>query len=169
MTVQDDMRLEKHHADMVKRILGRFFGLDASSFIQDQWADQKEATDFFVLAAPTIRCALRLRTAKWLIAHPFDITIRWSRPNGTLTEIDKIRKGTVKYFLYGFVSEDEKKIDAYSILEIPFPFDLQPYAIKVNDPPDSQFGIFHQDQFKVLKIWNRAKAYHLPSSAEILE
>lgn len=145
--VAHDMRLELRFAETIKAILGRQF------FTKNDFADKHEATDFAIFSSHPIRCAVRLRTYKWFLCKPYDVTIRWWRPNGVRTEIDKIEDGLVSHMFYGFVSGDENKIIAYSILKLPVPWEIHPFVIIQNKPRDSDLGVFKRDEFDVLKAW----------------
>lgn len=149
-----DITLEHKLADRIKTVLGCYF------FTQTQWQDQHEATDFAVFAAKPVKVAVRLRRYEYLARYGSEFTIRWTRPSGVATEIDKIRIGLVDYMLYGFVDETETKLMQYAICDLGI-FRAQepkPYSIKDNVPPDSQLAIYRLSQFPapfVLKLWKR--------------
>jgi hypothetical protein len=149
MSFESDLSLERRFARMIKAILGLHF------FNQDEFSDKHEATDFGIFSSEPIRCAVRLR--RWHHFEGFggqrrqDVTIRWWRPSGVRTEIDKVELGLVNHMLYGFVDHAEQKIAAYSILKLPQPFGLRPYRIFPNNPPDSKGAVFRLRDFEVLK------------------
>jgi hypothetical protein len=68
--------------------------------------DIHKATDFTV-KVETGDIACRIRRSRYLKDFG-DITIRYSRPSGTPTEYEKIRKGFAKWFFYGWADENDK-------------------------------------------------------------
>ncbi|MFW5745069.1 MAG: hypothetical protein ACOC2D_17490 [Spirochaetota bacterium] len=99
----------------------------------DQWSD-----DFLVdlkrtLGAWTVRLgdldrdaitdhcegiSVRIRAHRYLEQFPDDITIRYQRPSGAATEFDRIMAGDGRYMLYGFPSSDNRRLAAYTILDL---------------------------------------------------
>lgn len=149
-----DITLEHRLADRIKTVLGGYF------FTQTQWQDQHEATDFAVFTAKPVKVAVRLRRYEYLAKYGNEFTIRWTRPSGVDTEIDKIRLGLVDYMLYGFVDKKEEKLMQYAICDLAIfrAKEPAPYSIKVNAPPDSQLAIYRLSQLPssfVLKLWKR--------------
>lgn len=66
--------------------------------------DQKHATDYVItVASGTIACRVRgwKHWQKW-----GDVTLRSSRPLGTKTELQKIREGNGRWYLYAWVKPD---------------------------------------------------------------
>jgi len=164
-TYRDDIVYEQRFADKLKGIIGRFvrdkLGIKSTFTIdQDQYADQKEATDFIAYIDPPIRFGVRLRTHRYYLDEGtrHDVTIRWSRPSGVRTEIDKIRDGLVDYMIYGFMNEKRSGIIAYCIYQPPYPWpgSLVPYLIISNKNGDSDLGVFRRDDFLVLETWSLA-------------
>lgn len=152
-----DITLERRFAQTIKAILGCYF------FSQTPWLDQQEATDFAVFTAKPVKVAVRLRRHTFLTRYPNEFTIRWARPSGVETEIDKIRRGLVDYMLYGFVTEDETHLAQYTLCDLAIfrAAEVAPQCIKWNDPPDSQFAAFNIEQFPtafILKTWQKSPA-----------
>jgi len=142
---EKDIRLEKKFASKIKQILGEVF------ITQDPILDRQEATDFLIFTVNISKVAARLRTYKHYTTEDRknEFTIRYSRPSGNPTEIDKIREGKVGYIFYGFANSDETKIihwfigdlDVFRKNESP---KVRPYP---NDPPDSEFVAYKIKQF----------------------
>ncbi|MEO5366654.1 MAG: hypothetical protein H7831_09930 [Magnetococcus sp. WYHC-3] len=104
----NNIRLERKFADIIKQILGRqFIG-------QDPVMDREQATDFLVLNVKPFKVACRLRTLRYYDFRD-QFTIRWKLSSGGQTEIDKIRAGFGDYIFYGFVNKEENKIIDYFI------------------------------------------------------
>jgi hypothetical protein len=154
---KDDIRLELKFAKQIKGILGMYF------IQQDVTADLKQGTDFLVFTISAIKVAARLRTYYYYLTYPNDFTIRYERPNGVKTEIDKIRQGLVDYLFYGFVDEKEDKIIKYLIgdLNIFRQYEPKPLVVKWNNPPDSSLAAWNIKQFPSQFI---LKQYSYPSS-----
>ena len=149
---REDIRLENRFTKTVKSILGNQF------VVQDETSDQQYGTDFMLLTFKPFTVAVRLRTFKYWQQYPNDFTIRWQRPSGVATEIDKIRAGHVDYLLYGFVDQREKNIVQYFIgdLSVFREYEPEPKAIYENTPPDSKLAVFGLDQLPpgfVVKMW----------------
>lgn len=152
MGYTEDLRLEKKFTKMIKQILGLYF------FVQDDFTDKKEGTDFMIYTAKTIRIGVRLRTHGYLERYWNQFTIRWSRPSGVETEIHKIRRGYVSHLFYGFVDKEEKRLMQYLIGDLDFlrfP-NIRPREIKPNKPFDSELAVYYLSDFPrefVLKFW----------------
>ena len=151
MGYETDIGLERKHAKMIKAILGTVF------ITQDEIADKHRGTDFAVFTVTPFTVGVRLRRYRYL-SFADEFTIRWTRPSGVLTEIDKIRQGLVDYILYGFVDETEKSIIRWFVgdLGVFRKLDPVPHVILENDPPDSQLAAYKIAQFPsnfVVKQW----------------
>lgn len=133
-----DMDLEIKFSRTIKGILGQFF------FTKDITADLKQGTDFLILSLNPVKVAVRLRNFKNIFKYSDQFTIRWSRPKGTKTEIDKIREGLVDYIFYGFVDEYKRNLIRYFIgdLKIFRKCNPKPFEIHWNNPPDSELAAF---------------------------
>jgi len=83
---EKDIRLERKFTPEIKRILGDVF------ITQDPVLDKEQATDFLIFTVNISKVAARLRTYKHYIMEDRknEFTIRYSRPSGNPTEIDKI-------------------------------------------------------------------------------
>lgn len=140
---EKDLRLEKKFAPIIKAILGNLF------IIQEEKADLEEGTDFLVLHLKPFRIAVRLRRFPYFEKHRNEFTIRWRRPSGVKTEIDKIREKAVDYFFYGFLDEKEEKIIRYVVLDLEVfrENECKPLDIFPNKPHDSDLAVFHLVQF----------------------
>ena len=159
-TYHDDIIYERRFVGELERIIECFIreklGVKSDFFIlQDEHADWKEATDFIACTDPPIRFGVRLRTHFYYLDEGtrYDVTIRWSRPSGVRTEIDKLRDGFVDYMIYGFMNEEGSKIIARCIYQPPHPWPdgLVPYRIIPNKNGDSDLGVFRRSQFLVLE------------------
>jgi len=65
--------------------------------------DTKEATDYIVkVSSGDIACRIR-REGYW--PNPGDFTIRVDRPSGAQTELEKIRNGFARWYLYAWDDE----------------------------------------------------------------
>lgn len=151
-----DITLEHRFSKQIRSILGCYF------FTQTAWLDQQEATDFAVFTAEPVKVAARLRRNEYLLRYPDEFTIRWSRPSGVKTEIDKIRSGLVDYMLYGFVDESQTRLLKYVIcdLDVFRAKEPKPICVKRNNPPDSELAAYKLSQFPpefVLKLWKYAQ------------
>lgn len=140
-----DIRLERKFTPEIKQILGDVF------ITQDSVLDKEQATDFLIFTVNISKVAARLRTYKHYLKpdRRDEFTIRYTRPSGALTEIDKIRKGLVGYIFYGFVNEEEKRILQWFIgdFEIFRKNEPKPYAIYSNKPRDSDLAVYKLNQF----------------------
>lgn len=147
-----DRKLETKFAGTIKGILGKQF------ITQSIEADLTQGIDFAIFRIEPFSVAARLRRYKYYVKYKHQFTIRWSRPSGVETEIDKVNTGLVDYFFYGFVDEAEKKIIKYFIADLGVfrQVAIPPFAIKLNDPPDSELGIWRIADFPpefILKSW----------------
>lgn len=137
---EEDIRLERKFTDKIKTILANQF------IIQDRIADIKEGTDFLIFAIKPFRVAVRLRTFYHykINDRKNEFTIRWERPSGIKTEIDKIWEQLVQYFFYGFVDSDESEIIQYFIadLNVFIQNEPEPDAIYPNNPHDSDLAVY---------------------------
>ncbi len=133
-----DIKLEECFADTIKAILGRQF------ISQDVNADIHEGTDFAIFAIKPFRVAARLRRFEYWGKYSKEFTLRWSRPNGMPTEIDKVRAGFVNYLFYGFVDKEEQELIQYFIgdFAVFLSSKVKPYTIKPNMPHDSDLAIY---------------------------
>lgn len=138
MGYDTDIRLEHRFTKNIKGILGNHF------ISQNILHDKQEATDFEIFTVRPFTVGVRLRTYEFYMKYPGEFTIRYKRPSGVLTEIDKIRAGKVDYILYGFVDEPEQHIIKYFIgdLAIFRAHEPTPVCIKWNTPPDSALAAF---------------------------
>jgi hypothetical protein len=138
-----DSSLESGFADEIKAILGRVF------VQRDITADILGGTDFAIFNVTPFRVAARLRRYPYYARYPTEFTIRWTRPSGAKTEIDKIREGLVDYLFYGFVDWSERTIVDWFLADLHI-FRLQaptPVAIKPNRNGDSELAAFDLEQF----------------------
>ncbi len=127
-----DKALEEKFAEDIKAILGKVF------ITRDKIEDEKRGTDFFVFVIRNLRVAVRLR--RW---PPFkswfeNFTIRWSRPSGIATEIDKIREGMVDYLFYGHLNKDETEIAWWFVGDLKVFRENEPKPIKVFENKDAK-------------------------------
>jgi len=135
-----DAALEYKLSNQIKQILGEAF------IRKDVKADMEEATDFAVFTIAPFKVGVRLRRCQYYHDYSQQITIRWSRPSGAPTEIDKIRKDLVQFIMYGFVDLEETRIIQYIIINAKILTHIQPFEIKPNNPLDSYLAIFNRKQ-----------------------
>ena len=137
-----DIQIEQRFSRTIKAILGNQF------IVQDEIEDLENGTDFLLLKMEPFRIGVRLRRYEYFEAYNQEFTIRWKRPSGVDTEIQKIRKGLVDYILYGFIDKKEKNIIQYFIgdLAVFVKQQIQP-TIKPNNPLDSWFAIYNLNDF----------------------
>jgi len=157
---KNDIKLEQEFARIIKSILGNQF------ITQDRDADLFQATDFLVLTFRQFKVAVRLRRFNEHYGrYKNEFTVRWTRPSGTKTEIDKIREGGADYLLYGFVIPEERKIISYFIADLLVFRACNPKPIQVfqNKPPDSELAVFNLDHLPK----NFIKKSYTVSDAEI--
>lgn len=85
--------------------------------VASQFADLHEATDYQLVFISTtgVRIAARIRSYGFLQRFPGQITIRYSRPSGAITEAQKIMDGWGDFVLYGFASPGRDRLVAYFI------------------------------------------------------
>jgi hypothetical protein len=154
----DDIEYERRFSSTIAGILGKQF------IVQDAELDWKHATDFAIFNVRPFKVAARLRTADYLRQYPFEFTLRWSRPSGVETEIDKVRRGLVDYMIYGFINEERGQPRPDSRIVHYFIGDLgafranepKPICVKWNTPPDSQLAAYRVKDVPgnfVLKSW----------------
>ena len=138
---QVDKALEARFEQEIRIIL-------SSQFIRrDITADLEQATDFAIFRVDPFRVAVRLRRHSYYKAFKNQFTVRWSRPSGVLTEIDKIRKRFVTHFLYGFIDQLETKIIDWQLFNLDKFTDPKPLHVYRNSPPDSELAVYSIDQF----------------------
>jgi len=151
-----DIQIERKFSRYLKAILGNQF------IIQDRIEDIENGTDFLLLKMTPFKVGVRLRRYYYYEykngIYRNEFTIRWDRPSGVKTEIDKIRDGLVDYILYGFIDKNEKIIIQYFIgdLEVFRNNEPEPIGIRQNNPPDSRLAIYNVNQFKedfIIKKW----------------
>jgi len=149
---QTDRQLEYRFHRSIKAILGNQF------IYQNEIEDLENGTDFLLLKATPFRIGVRLRRNKYLKHYYNEFTIRWTRPSGVETEIDKIRDGLVDYFMYGFVNKEQSKIIQYFIADLKIFCENEPSPLEIheNDPADSELAVYNINQFPkdfILKYW----------------
>lgn len=142
-TYEIDRRLENKFANTIKQILGMYF------FVKDIEQDLKQGTDFLTFTISRFKVGARLRRLEFYLRYPDEFTIRWERPSGVKTEIQKIREGLVDYIFYGFIDAKEKKIIKYFIgdLDVFRRVNPKPISIKENKTKDSKLAAFKISQF----------------------
>lgn len=141
MPYSHDREVEDIFTLSIKKILADHF------ITKKEVADLEEAQDFAIYNIRPFSVAVRLRRYEYFKAFHDEFTIRWSRPSGVKTEIDKIRQGLVDYILYGFLSPDGKSIIQYFIGNLTKFTDVKPYKIFPNNPYDSELAVYKLSQF----------------------
>ena len=156
MGLEKDWSLEHKFEPQIKAIL-------ADQFItKDIDADMEQATDFAIYVIKPFKVAVRLRRYDYYPSFSHQFTVRWSRPSGAETEIDKIREGKVDYFLYGFIDESETRIIQHFIGDLAIFRNNEPDPCQIfqNDPYDSKFAVWNINQFPtnfIIKFWNETQ------------
>lgn len=149
-TFPDDRKLEDKFAPTIK-------GMLATHFIRKVESDDLEkGRDFAIYKVQPFSVAVRLRRHRFFRAFRDEFTIRWSRPRGTKTEIDKIREGTVNYLFYGFLSPDETFIIQYFLADLKEFGNPEPAEIILNKTKDSELAVFKLNQFPksfIVRFW----------------
>lgn len=143
MSYSKDRRIEDMKSQLIKNVLGQHF------ISKIEQADLEEAQDFGIYHVKPFNVGVRLRRFEHFKRFSREFTIRWSRPSGVKTEIDKIREGLVDFILYGFLDEKEQDIIQYFIgdLNIFRKVNPEPYRIYPNNPHDSDLAVFKFSQF----------------------
>ena len=80
--------------------------------------DAKENTDLRVLNLKGVRIGCRVRTYDFYERYPNEFTIRYSRPTGIKTEIDKIMDGWGDLFFYGFSNQSETSLIKWTLADL---------------------------------------------------
>jgi len=156
LTYAIDRKIETDKSRLIKNILGQHF---ITQIVQ---ADLEEAQDFGIYHVKPFSVGVRLRRFQYFESFHNEFTIRWSRPSGVKTEIDKIREALVDFILYGFLDEKEQNIIQYFIgdLRIFRELNLEPCKIMPNNPHDSDLAVFKFSQFPrkfFLAFWRNPK------------
>ena len=85
----------------------------------DKREDLKEATDLIMFESGEHATAVRLRSDRYRERYGHQFTIRYERPSGALSEMQKIMCGFAQWMFYGFI-DDSANITAYTILKLNF-------------------------------------------------
>lgn len=80
--------------------------------------DQQHATDLMVLLLRDLRIAFRVRRHEFLHDYQDEFTIRSVRKSGIQTELAKITAGWGDYFLYGFAAPDDRRLAAWTMVDL---------------------------------------------------
>lgn len=98
--VAADFQWQRKLLPRMRAIVGEHLAVEEAPFEDDT----ERNTDLIVLAAKAgeIRVGCRVRSLSYRAKYGDQFTIRYSRPNGVPTELDKILNGWGDYFLYGF-------------------------------------------------------------------
>jgi hypothetical protein len=88
--------------------------------VANEKEDQKHNTDLITLTMEPVRISVRIRRFEYWNTPEFrgQFTMRSKRPNGTKTELLKVRRGLGDYFFYAFADESGTKFQAYTILDL---------------------------------------------------
>jgi hypothetical protein len=83
---EKDIKLEQKFTVKIKNILAQQF------IVQDPIMDTKSGTDFLTFTVKSFKVGVRLRRYDYFTRYDYknEFTIRWKRPSGVKTEIDKI-------------------------------------------------------------------------------
>jgi hypothetical protein len=77
--------------------------------------DQERCTDLIVLKLDAVRIACRVRKNKYMSMYGDEVTIRRKVPSGCKTELTKIIEGWGDFMLYGFASEDDTRLEKWTL------------------------------------------------------
>lgn len=126
--------------------------------------DAKENTDLRVLSLKSVRIGVRVRKHSFYERYPDEFTIRYSRPSGVKTEIDKIMEGWGDLFFYGFSNRDETSLSRWTLAD----FDVfrkwyTPGKAKPRFVPESgcELIAFRWDELPsgfIIRAYDKAKA-----------
>ena len=130
----DKKRVDKFEPQ-IKSICGQVFIKTAPKRI-----DCEEATDLIVLEIDPIRIACRVRHHKFLNYYDDEFTIRYDRPSGAKTELEKILNGWCDYNFYGFADKSDTYVEQWIIGDLNV-FRDEYLALKLSG--------------RVIKRWNR--------------
>lgn len=139
---RNDIQFESGYKEQVQHILMKYV------FQQDQYKDMHEATDFIVVPGK-IAIAVRVRRFEYYPNYRNEFTIRWARPSGVDTEIDKIRKGFADLFFYGFLNKEKSKIIQYVLIDLNIfrKCEGEPLRVIENENGSSDFAVYDFAQF----------------------
>ena len=99
MSYKQDRDFSDGHLDFVRRILGRYFLVNAPFRL-----DTQQATDLVTITAGNIKTAVRIRRNNYLDRYKYDFTLRSYRSGNSdimNTEYQKILSGYADYLFYG--------------------------------------------------------------------
>jgi hypothetical protein len=145
-----DRAIEDKFAGQIKSALANHF---ITKVEQD---DLERGRDFAIYYVEPFSVAVRLRRYDYFEAFSHQFTIRWSRPSGVRTEIDKIRDREVQYLFYGFLSPTQTYLIQYFIADLSKFGDQEPIKIVPNNPYDSELAVYDLSQFSssfIVKFW----------------
>jgi hypothetical protein len=136
-----DKRWSDQYSRYIRAVLGQEFITPSSDF-----RDMHEACDFdMVFEMRSLKFACRLRRSGYAKGFPFDVTLRYSRPNGTETEWAKvIDKGFADYMFYGFADPEPPRVSRWIIVNLEllrFAHDLIPFKDMFNYDNSSDFRV----------------------------
>lgn len=141
MTYSADRDIEDKKAGLIRKVLAKHF------ITKIEKADLEEGQDFGIYHLKPFNVGVRLRRFQYFKPYSREFTIRWSRPSGAKTEIDKIREGLVNYILYGFLDEKEQNVIQYFIGDLKYFKNIEPYRVYPNKSLDSELAVFKFSQF----------------------
>lgn len=109
-----DKALTDRAIPKVKSIMGCFL-FRAGGVIEDC----KQATDIILCEGGDHATAVRLRSDSYRARYGEQFTIRYDRPSGAMSELQKIMSGYAQWMFYGFI-DDSANLTAYVILKLNF-------------------------------------------------
>ena len=99
----------------IKQVVRQVAGEIIEVRIADQDKDQHEATDYIVeISSGDIACRVRDQYF-WRFG---DFTLRYSRPSGNQTELEKIKKGYARWYLYAWDKRFTGKFTAWVFVDL---------------------------------------------------
>lgn len=108
MSYADDREWADKYTPQIRRIVKSLAGMIINIRIATDEEDVKIATDYQIITLDGTSIGCRLRKGINFFYDYNDITFRETRPSGVLTELDKIKAGNPKWYLYGWVDTNDK-------------------------------------------------------------
>lgn len=109
---EKDKRWSDRFIPQIKHILGPFVIREPN--IEE---DQLRNTDLISLVAHPTRISCRIQRHKF-IRFSDGFTIRYSRPSGVDTELQKIMQGHGDWFFYGFCNDIEDRVILWTLVDL---------------------------------------------------
>ncbi len=117
-------RVDRESADRFipeqRRILASIFGAHESLVVEStEDQDREEACDMVILVLNGTKIGVRVRdAAKYIGKYPNDVTFRYSRPSGAVTEYQKILAGHGDFSLYALADFQTAQILTWKLIDL---------------------------------------------------